>query len=60
MAEKQAPVVNLRPGGPGRGPGRGGPPGMMPGEKPKNLKGTLKRILTYIGKNKKLIIAMAT
>lgn len=31
---------------------------MMPGEKPKNLKGTLKRILSYIGKNRRLIIAM--
>lgn len=57
MAEKQAPIVNLRPGGPGRGPGHG-PPGMMPGEKPKNLKATLGRILSYIGKNRRLIIAM--
>ena len=57
MAEKQAPVVNLRPGGPGRGPGHG-PPGMMPGEKPKNLRATLGRILTYIGRNRGLIIAM--
>lgn len=49
----------MRPGGPG-GPGgrRGGPPGMMPGEKPKNLRATLSRILTYIGKNRRLIIAM--
>lgn len=54
MAEKQAPVVSLRPG---RGPGHG-PPGMMPGEKPKNLKATLSRILSYIGKNRRLIIAM--
>ena len=56
---KEAPVVNMRPGGPG-GPGgrRGGPPGMMPGEKPKNLRATLSRILTYIGKNRRLIIAM--
>ena len=56
---KEAPVVNMRPGGPG-GPGgrRGGPPGIMPGEKPKNLRATLSRILTYIGKNRRLIIAM--
>ncbi len=54
MAEKQAPVVSLRPG---RGPGHG-PPGMMPGEKPKNLKATLSRIISYIGKNRRLIIAM--
>ena len=49
----------MRPGGPG-GPGgrRGGPPGIMPGEKPKNLRATLSRILTYIGKNRRLIIAM--
>lgn len=31
---------------------------MMPGEKPKNLKATLGRILSYIGKNRRLIIAM--
>lgn len=31
---------------------------MMPGEKPKNLRATLSRILTYIGKNRRLIIAM--
>ena len=31
---------------------------MMPGEKPKNLKATLSRILSYIGKNRRLIIAM--
>lgn len=30
----------------------------MPGEKPKNLRATLSRILTYIGKNRRLIIAM--
>lgn len=54
---KEAPIVNLRPGGPGRGPGHG-PPGMMPGEKPKNLKATFSRILTYIGRNRRLLIAM--
>lgn len=31
---------------------------MMPGEKPKNLSATLKRIVSYIGKNRRLIIAM--
>ncbi len=55
---KEAPVVSMRPGGPGPGGRRGGPPGMMPGEKPRNLKATLSRILVYIGKNRRLIIAM--
>ncbi len=50
---KQAPVVNLRPGG------RGGPHNMgMPKEKPKNVKASLGRILTYIGKNKNLLFGM--
>ena len=31
---------------------------MMPGEKPKNLKATLGRILSYIGKNRGILIAM--
>ena len=57
MAENKAPAVNLRPGG-APGPRRGGPPGMMPGEKPKNLKATLGRILSYIGKNRGILIAM--
>lgn len=35
------------PGGPG-----GGPPGMMPGEKPKNFKGTILRLLSYMGSYK--------
>ncbi len=45
-------TINLRPGG--RGPGAMG----MPKEKPKNVKGSLKRILTYIGKNKNLLFGM--
>ncbi|MGN1340970.1 MAG: ABC transporter transmembrane domain-containing protein, partial [Oscillospiraceae bacterium] len=57
MADNK-PMINLRPGGgPGRGPGHG-PPGAMPTEKPKNLKATLSRILKYIGKNQRLIVAM--
>lgn len=48
------PVINLRPGGPGRGPGAMG----MPKEKPKNVKASLSRILSYIGKNKNLLFAM--
>lgn len=47
------PVINLRPGG-GRGPGAMG----MPHEKAKNVKGSLKRIISYIGKNKNLLFAM--
>ncbi len=45
------PVINLRPG---RGPGPMG----MPKEKPKNVKASLSRILSYIGKNKNLLFAM--
>lgn len=58
MAENNnnKPVINLRPGG-GRGPG--GPHAMgMPQEKAKNVKGSLNRILQYIGKNKHLLYAM--
>ena len=48
------PVINLRPGGPGRGPGAMG----MPKEKPKNTKASLARIFAYIGKNKNLLFGM--
>ncbi len=54
MAENNKPVINLRPG---RGPGHG-PPGAMPVEKPKDLKATLGRIITYLGKSRRLILAM--
>ncbi len=48
------PQINLRPGG-----GRGGPGAMaMPHEKPKNVKRSLMRIISYIGKNKNLLFAM--
>ncbi len=54
MAENNnKPVINLRPGG-GRGPGAMG----MPQEKAKNVKGALKRIIQYIGKNKHLLYGM--
>ncbi len=55
MAENNnnKPIINLRPGG-GRGPGAMG----MPQEKAKNVKGSLQRILQYIGKNKHLLYAM--
>ncbi len=54
------PVVNLRPSGRGGPPGGPhGPHGMgMPAEKPKNVKATLKKIISYIGKNKALLIGM--
>ena len=56
--EKSRPVVNMRPGGRGPG-GPGGPHGMgMPHEKPKDVKGTIKRIFIYIGKNRALLFAM--
>ena len=46
----------LRPmGGPG---GRGGPGARVNAEKPKNAARTLKRLLTYIGKSKTLVIAL--
>ena len=54
---KNKQAINLRPGGgPGRGPGAMG----MPKEKPKNVKASLKRIISYIGKNKNLLYAMLT
>ncbi len=52
---KNKPVVNLRPGG---GPGRGPGAMAMPHEKPKNVKQSLGRIISYIGKNKNLMFAM--
>ena len=51
--------INLRPGRPHGPGGPRGPHGMgMPGEKPKNLKGTLKRLVSYIGRNRSLLIGM--
>ena len=32
----------------------------MPVEKPKNVKATLKRIISYIGRNKNLLVGMLT
>lgn len=51
-----------RPAMPGRPGGRGpGGPGMgMPKEKPKDSKKTLLRLLSYLGKNKALLIGMIT
>ncbi|MGN0596617.1 MAG: ABC transporter ATP-binding protein [Ruminiclostridium sp.] len=54
--KKQNPTIRLGP------MGRGGPPPHermgMPGEKAKNAKGTLKRLLKYIGKNKYLLFSL--
>ncbi len=59
LAENKQPVnlaTGRRPHGPG---GPGGPHGMgMPAEKPKNVKATLKRIISYIGRNKNLLVGM--
>lgn len=58
MAENNKPAVNMRPGGRGPG-GPRGPHGMgMPAEKPKNVKATLGRIVSYIGRNRSLLIGM--
>lgn len=58
MAENNKPAVNMRPGGRGPG-GPHGPHGMgMPAEKPKNIKATLGRIVSYIGRNRSLLIGM--
>ena len=51
---RQMPVI--RPGRPG-----GGPPGghlRMPAEKPKNTKGTVKRLMKYIGTSKYLFFSL--
>ncbi len=47
----QAPQIDLRPGGPRRGPA-------MVAEKPKHLRKTVKRLLSYIGKKRTLLIIM--
>lgn len=56
MAENKndRPVISMRPGG-------GGPPGphgRMNAEKPKDLKGTLSKLVKYIGRNSVLLIAL--
>ncbi len=47
----EKPTIDLRPGGGRRGPA-------MVAEKPKNLRKTVKRLLTYIGKKRNLLIIM--
>ena len=55
-AEPRGPMG--RPGGPG-GPGKGpGGPGMRPTEKAKNAKGTLVRVISYLGSFKVAIVAV--
>ncbi len=44
-----------RMGGPGGGPGRG-PAGRGPGGKPKNLRKTIGRLLSYVGKYKAVLV----
>lgn len=42
---------------PMRGPGAGhGPAGMMPGEKAKNFKGTIKKLLSYMGRYRIMLV----
>ena len=53
----RGPMMGGRPGG-GR-PGGGGPRGrMMIGEKPKDAKGTIKRIVKYIGTSRYLLLSV--
>ncbi|MBR5514609.1 MAG: ABC transporter ATP-binding protein, partial [Clostridia bacterium] len=53
---RQANAPSIRPG-PG-GPGRRGPGPMMYKEKPKNMGGTLKKLIKYIGKSKYLVLIL--
>ena len=48
---------NTRQGPGGRGPGRGPHRGLIH-EKPKDMKGTLKRLVSYIGASRKLFFAL--
>ena len=52
---KRQPTRRRGPGGPGGGPG-GHVRGMMPGEKPKDFKGTLRKLLNYLGKHKTAVV----
>lgn len=56
--ERVQNTTTSRPQGPRRGPGHGGPPGMMPGEKAKDFKGTIKKLLQYMGGFKYAILAV--
>ncbi len=50
--KNERPIVQMRPGG---GPG---PRGRMNAEKPKDMKGTLSKLVKYIGKNSVLLVAL--
>ncbi len=46
--------------GPGRGgPGRGGPMGMMKGEKARDFKGTMRKLIEYLGQYKVALVVVA-
>ena len=59
--KSKGPVQNRRGGPGGRGHGPGGPPGMggMPAEKAKDFKGTLSKVLKYIGQFKWPLVLVA-
>ncbi len=66
MAQQRQPqreATNRGPmGGPGRGPRPGsghGPIGMMKGEKPRDFKGTMRKLIGYLGRYKLALIAVA-
>ena len=50
--------AHARPRRPMGGPGGHGPSGMMPGEKPKDFKGTLKKMLAFMGRFKALLVVV--
>jgi len=54
-----APAAQGPMGGRGRGPmGRGGPMAMMKGEKPRDFKGTMKKLIQYLGSYKVAILVV--
>ncbi len=57
---RSTPPASVRRGpfGPG-GPGRGGPMGMMRGEKARDFKGTMRKLLAYLGKYKFALVIVA-
>lgn len=56
--ERMQKDTTSRPHGPGRGPIHGGAPGMMPGAKAKDFKGTVMKLIRYLGGFKYAIIAV--
>ncbi len=61
-AQANRPEARNRPGGPGPGFGRGGPMAMMKGEKARDFKGTMRKLIGYLGKYRLvtgLVIALA-